>query len=55
MMYDELIKKLKSSVRWYEYGMPIVPSVCIEAAKAIEELQQQVEHYHKDSRVEEVV
>lgn len=39
-MYDELIKKLKSSVRWYEYGMPIVPSVCIEAADAIEELSR---------------
>ena len=42
MMYEELVKRLKSSARWYEYGMPIVPSVCLEAANSIEELDMEL-------------
>jgi hypothetical protein len=39
-MYDELIKRLKDVARWADEGWVITPSVCLEAADAIEELSK---------------
>lgn len=38
-MYDELVKRLRNAAQWADKGLVITPSVCLEAAKAIEELQ----------------
>lgn len=45
-MYEKLVKRLRDAARWANEGFAIMPSVFFEAADAIEELQQQVEHYH---------
>lgn len=47
-MYDELIKRLRRAVMWYEYGLLIPPSICLEAAKAIEELEKYIETLKKE-------
>lgn len=37
-MYDELVKRLRNAAQWADKGLVITPSVCLEAADAIEEL-----------------
>jgi len=39
MKYDELIKQLRSTARFAEYGMTIPQSYLVKAADAIEDLQ----------------
>jgi len=41
-MYDELIKRLREAAQWADKGLVITPSVCLEAADAIEELQKKL-------------
>ena len=43
MMYDELVKRLRNAAKWADKGLVITPSVCMEAADAIEELSKQHE------------
>ena len=38
-MYDKLVKRLRNAAHWADKGLVIDPSVCFEAAYAIEELQ----------------
>ena len=35
-MYDELIQRLRNAAQWADKGLVITPSVCLEAADAIE-------------------
>ena len=39
-MYEELIKKLRNAAQWADKGLVITPSVCLEAADAIEVLSK---------------
>ena len=39
-MYDELIKRLRHTAQLADKGLVILPSVCFEAADAIEELSK---------------
>ena len=39
-MYDELIKRLRHTAQLADKGLVIPPSVCFEAADAIEELSK---------------
>lgn len=39
---DELIKRLRNAAQWADKGLVITPSVCLEAADAIEELSATV-------------
>lgn len=39
-MYDELVKRLRNAAQWANKGLVITPSVCLEAADAIEELSE---------------
>ena len=39
-MYEELIKRLKTAAQWADKGLRIPPSLCLEAADAIEELEK---------------
>lgn len=41
--YDDLVKRLRSAARWSEFGLVIVPSLCLEAGKAIEELSAKLD------------
>lgn len=38
-MYEELVKRLRLAAQWADKGLVISPSVCLEAADAIEEMQ----------------
>ena len=42
-MYDGLIKRLIISALWADKGLAIPPSICLEAADAIEELSAKYE------------
>lgn len=42
---DELIKRLRNAAQWADKGLVITPSVCLEAADAIEELVRK-EKFH---------
>ena len=44
-MYDELVKRLRISAQWADKGLVITPSVCLEAADAIEELMRRCEQF----------
>lgn len=46
-MYDKLIKRLRDAARWADKGLVITPNVCLEAADAIEELNQYAENIKK--------
>ena len=35
-MYDELVKRLRNAAQWEDIGLVITPSICLEAADAIE-------------------
>ena len=37
---DELVKRLRNAAQWADIGLVITPSICLEAADAIEELQK---------------
>ena len=39
-MYEELTKRLKTAAQWADMGLLILPSLCLEAADAIEELSR---------------
>jgi len=38
MIYEELVKRLRNAAQWSDKGLVITPSICLEAADAIEEL-----------------
>lgn len=42
-MYDDLVKRLRNAAQWADKGLVITPSVCLEAADAIEELSAKVD------------
>ena len=42
-MYDELVKRLRNAAQWSDKGLVITPSICLEAAEAIEELSKENE------------
>lgn len=42
-MYEELTKRLRFAAQLADKGLVIMPSVCLEAANAIEELSQRSE------------
>lgn len=49
--YDNLVKRLRNAAQWADKGLVITPSVCLEAADAIEELSayvRQIEELRKD-------
>ena len=37
-MYEELVKRLKIAAQWADKGLLITPSLCLEAADAIDKL-----------------
>ena len=39
--YEELIKRLRISAQWADKGLVIMPSICLEAADAIEVLSKE--------------
>lgn len=39
-MYEELIKRLRNAAQWADKGLVIPPSICLEAADAIEVLSK---------------
>ena len=39
-MHDDLVKRLRNAAQWADKGLVITPSVCLEAADAIEELSK---------------
>lgn len=41
-MYDELVKRLRDAAQWADKGFVITPSICLEAANAIEELENKL-------------
>jgi len=47
-MYDELVKRLRNAAQWADKGLVITPSVCLEAADAIEELTGFVQEAERD-------
>lgn len=44
-MYDELVKRIKIFAQWVDKGLRIPPSICLEAADAIEALSAEVLGY----------
>jgi len=46
-MYDELVKRLRNAAQWADKGLVITPSVCLEAADAIEELSSQLDDFKR--------
>ena len=42
-MYEDLIKRLRNAAQWADKGLVITPSVCLDAANAIEELSARVD------------
>ena len=47
-MCDELVKRLRNAAQWSDKGLVITPSICLEAAEAIEELSKENENLGKD-------
>lgn len=45
-MYEELVKRLQIAAQLADKGLLITPSICLEAANAIEELQGKVKKLH---------
>lgn len=41
-MYDELVKRLRNAAQWADKGLVITPSVCLEAADAIEKMSMRL-------------
>ncbi len=39
-MYDDLVKRLRNAAQWADKGLVIMPSICLESAEAIVELQK---------------
>ena len=44
-MYEELVERLKIAAEWAGKGFCITPSLCLEAADAIEELSRRCEQF----------
>ena len=40
--YEDLIKRLRISAQWADKGLVITPSICLEAADAIEHMQKTI-------------
>jgi len=49
-MHDELIKRLRISAQLADKGLVITPSICLEAADAIEELSRTQEQWIEQER-----
>lgn len=46
-MYEEPVKRLRNAAEWADKGLVITPSVCLEAADAIEEAEMNFRHLER--------
>lgn len=52
-MHEKLVKRLRNAAQWADKGLVITPSVCLEAADAVEELIAKLNH--ADDQIERLV
>lgn len=48
-MYEELVKRLRNAAQWADKGLVITPSVCLEAADAIEDMNRSIDSLEADN------